>query len=752
MRRARSRFTLVAGFTLIELAISLVVLGLIALLIMQLLPALTDRTRLDHTGAELEAVSEAVAGFALANNRLPCPDTNGDGFEGSGGCGAADEVGLLPFRAMGLPGPAVDEARRPLRYGVYRNAGDAADLARLVELFEPAMPDSLSITPGTVSGCNETLDPPQTIIIYDLPPATTLRVDVESGTFEDEEFVGFFELDLVNVAAAAPPAPLDTPLDAGESIYCPCGSTSDPGPPITESCNICTASFTPGKFTVPLEAHFLTSDTSDDVPVGQIRDVFGSTVLGFPGGGFVVGDTIAELFNPVDILLFPQPVRQVVDPASDDPGTDEFDPTGTTDTDNLLTGVTGEVAAVEEKSAFVVEDGVTNVDFNTVDLAIEIPRFNPPPPFVAGDRVYGASSGAVGTVVSQTTVELEFDDDTPESVTSSSGGTATIQAGTDTGSTFVVDGSITGSISGFDDQGNPGDTITGDISGTVADVIRVVTSDSSTPVTARGSIEFNAVVSAQTNELDFCQGLRNAIAAAGDTGATSFVHTVNDDAVVTNPAYLLVSGGVEDADGNMLDGSFDQRNEITVVTDFESPARLRDDSAAPARVYDDVVRTEPMNVLADRLACARNLGAVNALAVDATVQRNIAELAFNNNEQALAVIELGWRGRELAQLNLELEAAQLALNAAGLAITIYQAISDFEGVASIVAVSLAIANLAGGIASLVSVAEAFNAADSGYAAACISQQGTAAALIEAITAAEEALALALRADAWGGVR
>lgn len=771
IRTVRSGFAAARGFTLIELALALLVLGLIAALALALLPQLTDRMRLDETGIGTDLVDEAVVGFALANNRLPCPDTNDDGLEGgAGGCEPADEVGRLPFRDLGLPGPALDEARLPLRYAVYRNPGADADLVSLEERFEPALPDALEITPGFVSGCNETLAVPETWIIYDKPPETTLRVQPISGTFEEDEFIGFLKLEVSGVTAVAPPEPLDAPLDSGEQLFCPCGTEpdTDQASPFPPKCSICPATFDDSKFTVALESqngfrgHLLTTDTSDEVPITLVRDVFGTTVYGFPGGvapddpggvipdelaGFAAGDTVTELFNPVDFLGI-QPTR---------PGAPEFDnPGGSPDpivSENLLTGVTATIDSAEGKTAHVVTVDTANGDFL---LGIdELPAL----PFSPGDRVYGSTSGAVGTVVSQNTVVSEFDDDTPETVTSSpGGGTATIKAGSDTGSGFIVDGAIQGTINAptFDSgsgTGAEGDTITGNLSGTEATVVAIISNDSSTPVVTRGTISFTPTVSGATNELDFCQGLRHAIAEAGVTGSASQVYTVNQDTIAINPAYLLVSGGVEDADGDGVDGAFDQRNEISVLRDFESPARLRNDSSTAAVVYDDLVAATPLQKLAERLACPRNIGVVNAMAAAATVQRNLAEMAFQRNEQALSVIELSYRSLELAKADRFIKRAQVALEVAQALITVYKQIKDPEGIPVFVAaVAAHVAGIAAAIGTLVIAEETVTSAEATYAGACTSQEATAAALTEFITAAQDALALATRADAWGGAR
>jgi prepilin-type N-terminal cleavage/methylation domain-containing protein len=70
-----------SGFTLIELAIVLVV---VALLLGGLLVPLTmqiEQQKIRETQRAMEEIKEALIGYAIANNRLPCPDSDLDGLE-----------------------------------------------------------------------------------------------------------------------------------------------------------------------------------------------------------------------------------------------------------------------------------------------------------------------------------------------------------------------------------------------------------------------------------------------------------------------------------------------------------------------------------------------------------------------------------------------------------------------------------------------------------------------------------------------
>ena len=70
-----------SGFTILEMAVVLVIIGL--LLGGMLIPLSTqvESTRIKETQQELDEITDALIGFAIANQRLPCPDLNGDGVE-----------------------------------------------------------------------------------------------------------------------------------------------------------------------------------------------------------------------------------------------------------------------------------------------------------------------------------------------------------------------------------------------------------------------------------------------------------------------------------------------------------------------------------------------------------------------------------------------------------------------------------------------------------------------------------------------
>jgi prepilin-type N-terminal cleavage/methylation domain-containing protein len=112
------RFHRQAGFSLIELSVSLVVMGVIGLMLWRWTAATQEPATLQTMQKELGEAQAAVEGFVLARHRLPCPAADAAGNEA---CGSASAV-LLPWRTLGL-----SSDKGALHYGV--NRGGGVDLA-----------------------------------------------------------------------------------------------------------------------------------------------------------------------------------------------------------------------------------------------------------------------------------------------------------------------------------------------------------------------------------------------------------------------------------------------------------------------------------------------------------------------------------------------------------------------------------------------------------------------------------------------
>lgn len=125
-----------AGLLMLELAIVLVVAGLILALGASVLPSFNEAGMLARSRQELGEATSAVLNFAATNHRLPCPSdpalTFGDPGFGVEDCGRI--AGVVPFESLLADEPFIDAAHRPVLYAVYRNAAIDADLAAVSNL------------------------------------------------------------------------------------------------------------------------------------------------------------------------------------------------------------------------------------------------------------------------------------------------------------------------------------------------------------------------------------------------------------------------------------------------------------------------------------------------------------------------------------------------------------------------------------------------------------------------------------------
>lgn len=120
-----------SGFTLLELAIGLFIVGLLTAGLLSGLSVQIEQRRSLAVRAQLDQAQQALLGFAAAYGRLPCPASAGSkgleayasaGNAGNGQCANAYD-GWLPAVTLGLPGQdgqgyALDPWDNRLRYAV----------------------------------------------------------------------------------------------------------------------------------------------------------------------------------------------------------------------------------------------------------------------------------------------------------------------------------------------------------------------------------------------------------------------------------------------------------------------------------------------------------------------------------------------------------------------------------------------------------------------------------------------------------
>lgn len=97
------------GFSLIEMAVVLVIVGLLVAGLALPITAQLDQRNYNETQKTLLDIREALVGYALSNSaldgrpHLPCPDTDNDGFENREGTGLCTSFEAdVPWATLGL--------------------------------------------------------------------------------------------------------------------------------------------------------------------------------------------------------------------------------------------------------------------------------------------------------------------------------------------------------------------------------------------------------------------------------------------------------------------------------------------------------------------------------------------------------------------------------------------------------------------------------------------------------------------------
>lgn len=107
-----------AGFTLVEMAIVLVIVGLLLGGLLMPLSAQVEQRRISETQKALDEIKEALIGYAIANKRFPRPATSAtNGVENPATC-ANDAAcsGFIPWATLGVT--KLDAWGKIIRYSV----------------------------------------------------------------------------------------------------------------------------------------------------------------------------------------------------------------------------------------------------------------------------------------------------------------------------------------------------------------------------------------------------------------------------------------------------------------------------------------------------------------------------------------------------------------------------------------------------------------------------------------------------------
>jgi prepilin-type N-terminal cleavage/methylation domain-containing protein len=116
-----------SGFTLVEMAIVLMIVGLLLGGMLVPLSAQMDQRNVTETRKQLDEIQQALIGYAVINGRLPCPaSSTSNGVESpTSGTGICDHNydGYVPAATLGLSGTdslgfAVDSWGNRIRYAI----------------------------------------------------------------------------------------------------------------------------------------------------------------------------------------------------------------------------------------------------------------------------------------------------------------------------------------------------------------------------------------------------------------------------------------------------------------------------------------------------------------------------------------------------------------------------------------------------------------------------------------------------------
>lgn len=120
------------GFTLIEIAIVLLIVTILLGYTVALFPRQQELKKYRAVNTEMDQVMAAIIGFAQVNGRLPCPaiPNSGGNEDGGGGANCNNYGGFVPVNTLGITGRLngdsllLDPWGNPYRYYVTNNDAD----------------------------------------------------------------------------------------------------------------------------------------------------------------------------------------------------------------------------------------------------------------------------------------------------------------------------------------------------------------------------------------------------------------------------------------------------------------------------------------------------------------------------------------------------------------------------------------------------------------------------------------------------
>ena len=134
------------GFTLVELAVVIAIVGLILGAFLAPLRAQIDAARIRETDRMLDEIREALIGYAITRGALPCPDVVSDGIDGvaPAACAGTTLEGIVPFQTLGVR--RADAWGRLFRYRVTQEFSNRAVTGQPPEAGRLDLTDAGDIT------------------------------------------------------------------------------------------------------------------------------------------------------------------------------------------------------------------------------------------------------------------------------------------------------------------------------------------------------------------------------------------------------------------------------------------------------------------------------------------------------------------------------------------------------------------------------------------------------------------------------
>lgn len=204
-----------AGFTLIEMAFVILIMGLIVGSVFSFYTPQLEQKRQQLTIDRENKIARALSDFAQAQNRLPCPAAPEDVPVGNARVACASNTlrnGIVPFRTLGLTQDDImDGFGNPITYSITEAVsqvptGNAHDLCRTDNIWVMTIvtpPSTANINPNKARFCCSQVNAATEMRVFQDSSKTT-PVSVVQTTFD-----GTF-------AAVDAPSPVPTPANIAD--------------------------------------------------------------------------------------------------------------------------------------------------------------------------------------------------------------------------------------------------------------------------------------------------------------------------------------------------------------------------------------------------------------------------------------------------------------------------------------------------------------------------------------------------------